>query len=69
VAEAYWKSFLLFCELEDYIAAEASLVEMQSDIRISEYCQKAEFEASLKKVRIKIQDRQAFSSAAAARMP
>jgi tetratricopeptide (TPR) repeat protein len=69
VAEAYWQSFLLFCELEDYIAAEASLVEMQSDIRLSAYCQKAEFETALKKVRIKIQDQQAFSSAGAAHMP
>ena len=68
VAEAYWESYLLFCQLEDYLAAEASLVEMQNDIRLGEHCQKAEFEAALKKVRIEIQNRQPLSSASAAPM-
>ena len=34
VAEAYWQSHLQFLELQDFPAAEASLMEMQSDQRL-----------------------------------
>lgn len=50
VAEAYWQSHLQFRELQDYPAAEASLMEMQSDHRLEKYWQTPEFSQALERV-------------------
>ena len=48
VAEAHWQS--QFRELQDYPAAEASLMEMQSDHRLEKYWQTPEFSQALERV-------------------
>ena len=50
MAEAYWQSHLQFRELQDYPAAEASLMEMQSDHRLEKYWQTPEFSQALEQV-------------------
>lgn len=50
MAEAYWQSYLQFCQLQDFAAAEASLMEMQSNHRLEKYWQTPEFTEALKRV-------------------